>query len=155
MDRAVTHNKLDHVMEMLDRDPDLANSRGGSGETPLIVCAWNMAGPLVDMMRLLIQRGARVNDRDSMGRTPLFTTIQQNYTAAQVLPLLLILLENGADPSIPDDTGATPIMAATDEVLSHLLMHPAFAETIDARDKQGRTFLLRACEEGRSSECGG
>lgn len=51
------------------------------------------------MLKLLLKKGARVNDRDDSGRTALYGT------SFEVLPLLLRL---GADINVQDNDGLTP-----------------------------------------------
>jgi ankyrin repeat protein len=56
------------------------------------------------MCRFLISRGARVNARDFAGMTPLHWSVEQKSQAT-----IDALLENGADVTITDKEGRTPI----------------------------------------------
>jgi ankyrin repeat protein len=65
-----------------------------------------------------------------------------------------LLLERGADPTIADANGSTPLMAACDQgrlaVVRLLLKHPcAIATFINHRDIDGQTALWKACRNGR------
>ena len=65
------------------------------------------------------------------------------------------LLQAGADPSIKDRKGSTPLHFAArrgnDEIVKVLLKHPKVK--IDVRDSYGKTALHMACSEGQSSVC--
>lgn len=56
---------------------------------------------------LLIQRGARINQRDHCGHTPLHIA-----ASAQCVPMMKLFLSHGADVSLRSDTGETPLHAA-------------------------------------------
>jgi len=64
-------------------------------------------------------------------------------------------LQGGADPSIKDKKGSTPLHFAArrgnDEIVKVLLEHPKVK--FDDRDSSGKTALHMACSEGQSRVC--
>jgi ankyrin repeat protein len=70
------------------------------------------------------------------------------------LPVVRLLVEKGADPSIVDNTKRwTPLIIASVqghlEVVRSLLGHSGAKETINQRDNEGATALWQACLYGR------
>lgn len=86
-----------------------------------------------------------INERDAMGRTALFWAALRGDLEA-----VNQLLGHGADPSIADNRGSTPLLASviesSEKVFRSLLDAGA---NIDARDHLGRTALMEAirCRE--------
>jgi uncharacterized protein len=97
-----------------------------------------------------LNNGAAINEReDSSGCTALYYACFHDCPAVVVL-----LLERGADPTIANHNGHTPLMNAAcgpwdGEVVRLLLGHPSGKTTIDHRDERGRTALGEACHNGR------
>ena len=64
-------------------------------------------------------------------------------------------MQGGADPSIKDKKGSTPLHFAArrgnDEIVKLLLEHPKV--NVDDRDSSGKTALHMACSEGQSRVC--
>jgi ankyrin repeat protein len=128
---------LEIVVDLLDAgaDPHVA---GFGGATPLHAAA--LSGQM-DVAKVLLERGARVDARDNLGRIPLLTYAS---SATHNLDLLKVLLRVGANPNAVED--ATGI-----SVLDHVAAHGNADETalliaagakIDSRDKLfGRTPL--------------
>lgn len=82
------------------------------------------------MIRLLAKYGAKLDVRDEDGQTPLFYgTSSSSYACSRSfflvllslaahsssIPCIKLLLELGADPSIPDNEGALPSSVAQTE----------------------------------------
>ncbi len=63
-----------------------------------------------DSLKLLVEFGADVNARDSLGETVLFNFISVMFDEA------LYLLDNGADPFVMDSSGATAAYAVQDKL---------------------------------------
>jgi ankyrin repeat protein len=126
-----------HVVTALVAAGARVNDTGGAGRTPI---HYALPGHL-DMMRLLIEKGADVNLRDSEGASPLDDAVWNgNLDAAAVL------IAHGARLNEPDtQTGATPVNEAafrghTELIRYLLLFHP----DLTTADNRGRTPLGNA-----------
>ncbi len=75
-------------------DPNIGNNHG---VTPLMLAA-NLG--FVEAVTLLVDRGARLNDSDATGETPLVTAVHRHD-----LPIMRALLKAGADPDRADNSG--------------------------------------------------
>ena len=80
-----------------------------SGKTPLLV-AVSAGRPMVEAVRLLLERGADVNVTDGDGVSALMTA-----TVSGEQRLVELLLDHGADPDGTDVDGRTPLTVATGE----------------------------------------
>jgi ankyrin repeat protein len=130
--KAVQAGNRDAVNALLDQGAD-PNEPGYEGMTPLIVAA---IGGHADVVAALLDRGAEIDRPDDGSQTALVHSIRQRnddvtdlllqrganpalenwlafYSAVQFgrIPLVLRLLEMGADPNVQDD-GPTPLMEA-------------------------------------------
>ena len=65
-----------------------------------------------NILRLLIERGLDINSRDSRGRTPLHSSIEEVPNFEK----FIFLIENGADPNLRDSEGKTPINYAEENI---------------------------------------
>jgi ankyrin repeat protein len=72
-------------------------------------------GDDLDLARLLLERGAKVNARWQGGETPLHLAVQWEF-----YEIAGVLLEYGADPDAEDDSGRTPLhlLLLTDQMFS-------------------------------------
>ncbi len=97
------------------------------------------------LVKSLIDGGADVNERDTLGETPLHVAAISDYREIGSL-----LLENGADINAGDVRGLTPAHAAAwlryRDMVDLLITHGA---DINARDKDGYTVLHTAALAGR------
>lgn len=79
------------------------------------------------VVRMLLEHGVNVNDRDGLGRTALHEAVR-----GRQMEIVALLLEKGADANAADLTGWTPTHYACKEGLSQclnlLLMHGANAD---------------------------
>jgi ankyrin repeat protein len=98
--------------------------------------------------RLLPTNGAKINTRDSLGRTPLLWAIANGHS--DVVKLLLETGKVRADGK--DRYGQTPLLWAAqsghDAVVKVLLEHQVEANT---KDEDGRTLLSWAAENGHEA----
>jgi Meckel syndrome type 1 protein len=64
---------------------------------------------------LLLDQGAPVDGRDSLGRTPLMSAVVQNRA-----DIVRLLLARGADPNVADSAGRTPLQQAKKQDLQKI-----------------------------------
>ncbi|KAL8191465.1 UNVERIFIED_CONTAM: hypothetical protein K2H54_073828 [Gekko kuhli] len=103
-----------------------------------------------DSVRLLLENGASVNQRDANGRTLLASAAHSgNHEVAG------LLLARGAQVEVPDRHGQTPLTLAARQghtkVLLCLLAHGA---SVDRPDREGWTALRAAAWGGHSEALG-
>lgn len=114
---AMRDDTLPDLSEMILEMDDLER-RDRDGRTLLINASFYNR---VDIVKLLIKRGANVNAKDSTGNTPLHAAVQESN-----IEIIRILLENGADINSKNSFGNTPIWIVNPlqpkEVL-HTLLH--------------------------------
>lgn len=119
-------------------DPDDTNA------TPLILATLKGSLPIVKM---LLERGANVNHRNTNGHTPVKYAGSKNHK-----DLLVHLLNMNGDPNVRDHIGDTPLhrIASMEhhDCLRTLLTHPKSSQSIDVnvKNNQGNTALHLACE---------
>ncbi|KAM6973036.1 uncharacterized protein FYW47_003133 [Aplochiton taeniatus] len=117
------------------------------------------------LVRLLLEGGAHVNERNLKGETPLLAVckaLRGEPTGPETLKLLVYLIQNQADPNAQDKAGRTPLMYACMEragfdVASTLLSAgadpsmedysgaSALVYAINARHQPTLQVLLDAC----------
>jgi ankyrin repeat protein len=104
----------------------------------------------VPFFRYLIDHGARVNARDSSGKTPLHRAAQSCRTSV----VFEMLLRAGAQVNAQDNNGWTPlhVAAAHNMVEAVLFLLQAGAQR-DAHDNQGMTPFDVAVQEAREVLC--
>jgi len=86
---AIAEGNVKNVREIMNHEPDwLLGEADYSGSTPLHLAA---TGPEVDVLRLLLQKGASVHIRNKAGRTPLFVAADMGSEAH-----VSLLLQSGA-----------------------------------------------------------
>lgn len=92
------HTHIIKFLIQLGADPNTSVT----GTTSLHVAAMFKQ---VESIDVLLQAGARVNERGLHGRTPLYWAVTEGSVAA-----LRKLLSAGADPDLPDNEGDTPLI---------------------------------------------
>ncbi|XP_056125577.1 LOW QUALITY PROTEIN: ankyrin repeat domain-containing protein 34C [Rhinichthys klamathensis goyatoka] len=117
------------------------------------------------LVRVLVEGGAQVNERNARGETPLLAACRslRAHPSEPMLRLIQFLLNNRADPNIQDKTGRTALMYACmeragAELASALIVAGADATmedysggasalvyAINAQDPDTLTVLVDAC----------
>ncbi|MEJ2780413.1 ankyrin repeat domain-containing protein [Stygiolobus sp. CP850M] len=70
----------------------------------------------VEIVRVLLKRGADPNAKDNYGSTPLHEAAKEGH-----VEIVKLMLERGADPRIADNGGCIPLDYAEDSVIRSLL----------------------------------
>lgn len=117
------------------------------------------------LVRLLVEGGAQVNERNQRGETPLLAAcraLRGDQSGSSMLRLIQFLLSNQADPNIQDKTGRTALMyacmeragpdvasaliaAGADPSMEDYAGASALVYAINAHDQDTLTVLLDAC----------
>ena len=156
----VRSNDTTSVSQMLLHDPALVRSREPDTEFQALHCA-AFGGKLdalasLEMANLLLDRGASVQAKDSMGRTPLALAFEDFYArstereVAAGRKVAMLLLDRGADPNDSwsvDKTVSTPFIYAAihddGEMVRCLLERGLDSQT---RLQRNETLLFRAAK---------
>lgn len=96
--RNVAYGSVDSVRSSVDR---YLHTRGSRGCTPVLVAAQH---DQFEMLKLLVFRGANVEDRDEAGWTALHFAAQRGST-----DMIKFLLSQQAKPNVVDESGLAPI----------------------------------------------
>jgi len=109
---AIWGQDFKRVAVLLRRHPELIRARDHNGDTPLHIAA--ELGQ-IDMVILLLSKGASLKARDTIGRTPLHSAAgacyekDENSRQKEISQLLIL---KGADPFVKDMYGDMPIHCA-------------------------------------------
>ena len=106
---------LETVKSLIDEGVDV-NTADDYGITPLMQ---SVAGGNVDLVKYLLSVGANVDARDNDGSSALLHTVDQHGQVAgdpEVSPdyweIMRLLVKAGADVTVKDDNGETPLSLA-------------------------------------------
>jgi len=146
--------KINNILRLLARDPQLVNAYAEDGFQPLgLACYFGH----FDVAEYLVKAGAPVN---STSRNELKAAPFQSATAAGHEKIVRMLLANGADPNIREQGGYTPLHAAAqngDEMVIRTLLYGGADLGIKSNDgkrpldlalEAGHTEAARLLEEG-------
>jgi ankyrin repeat protein len=140
---AARYERVDKVQAYLAADTNAANSVGEKRFTPLHFAAEHSSSNGIQILKMLLAHGAKVDARNHIRQTPLFSAAI--YDSA---PAARVLLAHGAKVDARQDGGRTPLhWAALNgycEVARVLIEHRA---DIKARTSEGKTALALATEE--------
>jgi ankyrin repeat protein len=145
---AASRGSVERAMAALDAGADV-NGTDYRGRTPLMEAAFNAQ---LDVARLLLERGAKLDARDDVGFGALhYAVLSPMHEGADAPGMVRLLLERGADPNIGLGEVDTPlhrsVFYAPPEVWQLLLDHGA---RIDAKNIYGMTPLHFAASYGRA-----
>ena len=135
--------KINHVIRLLARDPQLVNAYAEDGFQPLgLACYFGH----FEVAEYLVKAGAPIN---SPARNGLKAAPIQSAAAAGHAKIAKMLLEHRADPNVREQGGYTPLHAAAqngDEGMIHTLLYGG--ADLNAKSNDGKTPLDLATEAG-------
>src|SRR5215211_8913651 len=142
---AAATGKINNILRLLARDPQLVNAYAADGFQPLgLACFFGH----LDVADYLIKAGAPVNSpsRNEMKAAPI-----QSAASAGHEKIVELLLKHGADPNIREQGGYTPLHAAAQngdvEMIRTLLYGGA---DLALRSDDGKFPVNRALEAGHT-----
>ena len=142
---AVGDEDVDTMRWLLNRGAD-ANARTGSfhGRTPL---HWAVSGLYLEAVQVLLEHKADVNSQSGNGETPLYEAISGSRSSPEVVDIVRLLLEHGADANIYGYS--TPLHEASSQgflEVAYLLL--SYGAKVDEEDEEGMTPFQVASTEG-------
>ena len=99
--KAVGQGDLAKVKELLEKNPELVNTKDSQGNTPLLLAAYRGHSEVVGF---LIAKGADLNSLNTYKYTPLHYSILRRH-----IEVAEMLIKAGADLNIPNVWGYTPL----------------------------------------------
>jgi hypothetical protein len=131
--RAAGDGNTPRVTRIVEGDPGLAQASWDGAESGPVRAA--AKGGHLEALRILLDAGANLRERDTGGSTPLH--------AAKSAEVVALLLERGVSPDVRSRSGETPLMttAGATAALERLLVAGARP---NLRDSDGLTALHRA-----------
>lgn len=132
------NEEMVHILLSHGARPGIAHLE--NGWTPLHYAAHRRHGGIAE---LLIDQGANVNARDHYGTTPLF--LASSYRWETESEVLKALVQNGAELSIQDDAGNTPVHEAVSNPHALKILLQAGAR-VNTQNNSGDVPLHTAAE---------
>jgi uncharacterized protein len=137
--------KTDQIVRQLARDPQLVNAYAEDGFQPLgLACFFGY----YETVEFLLKAGAAIN---SPSRNPLNAAPIQSAAAAGHVRIVMLLLNNGANPNVREQDGHTPLHAAAQngdaQMIRSLLYNGA---DMSIKNNDGKTPIELALEAGHS-----
>lgn len=134
------------ALALIARGADPNIQQIGTSNRPIHFAA---QGAPIAIMKALIDAGAQLNHRDARQHTALMNAAYDGLEEHTAL-----LLRSGAEPSLADQQGRTPLAVAVmrnrPKVVEAILEHPLGRETIDQPNRAGITPLQIARLDGRA-----
>ena len=107
MEKAIKNNDIDKVRNLIEEGEDV-NQKITLFLVPKSLLTIAILDRKPEIVKLLIEKGANVNETDGSNKTPLFIAIE----TAESDNIVNILLKNGADVNHKDINGETPLFLA-------------------------------------------
>ena len=142
---AVSNNQVEMAKYLLDEGAKIEGDDRTAGYTPL------METSNLEMVKLLVSRGANVNAKNFMNYTPLhkaifnFTDPKNNEKDCE--SILSLLLDKGANIDAQDKSGVTPLMGAVQKITA-VKMLLAKGANVNIQNANGETALMYAVKGG-------
>ena len=127
---AILYGLIDVIQMLLSAGAD-PNQKSSQGEVP-IINACDKYNPSTEMIQLLIENGAKLDEQNFVGKTALHISAAEDQ-----FEVVNLLLSNGANPNIQDDNGNTPLHLSGSK-MSHLLIEHGADESI--KNNNGHTY---------------
>lgn len=141
LEDAIVQEDVAVVKQLVRDNPQSVNAQDKHGRTPLHFAATEGKA---DAARTLLGNNAIVDVQDNWGYTPLFLAIFDEPLVLERVPIVSLLIENGADIHSRDDAGNTPLhMAAFGEAEIVRLLLEQGAD-VNAVNDAGETPLHKA-----------
>jgi ankyrin repeat protein len=137
----IRNGDVEGVRQSLKTNPGLLQSRDPRGSTPLILAAYYNH---LEVVRLLLEQGAPVNETDGSGNTALMGVCFKGYAE-----MASLLIEAGADVNVRNGMGGTCLIFSVTfnrPEITRLLVKAGADPS--ARDAQGKTALDHARDQG-------
>jgi ankyrin repeat protein len=142
--KAIQDGDTAKVKALLEKNPELVNTANEVGMTPLLMATMRNK---MELIKLLVNRGADVRAKNSIGFTALDAAVYSGNKEAVEL-----LITKGADMNTKSKLGTTPLLFSVTrghkEVLEILINKGA---SLDITDRTGSSPLLLAALEGRKA----
>ena len=138
LNQAVSGDDIDRVKELIVRGANVNGKDDGySKVTPLFIAVGNGN---VEIARLLLESGAKVNVRDAERQTPIMR-LDDDSDAAMVE----LLIQHGAKIDLEDKEGNTALILAAENAAAEVIdaLIKAGAE-VNAANDEGQTALMNA-----------
>lgn len=153
---AAISSREDLIQELLENGANVnaENQRTGKGTLfTLIWVCWNLNIYKIpyDIVSILIDAGADVNERDSESGNTILMYLVSYYSDPEILKLLI---ENGARVDSYNKTLQRPLhlIAKNSLLMEHARILLDNGADINSKDEKGRTPLMVAADEGTSPE---
>jgi len=142
---AVISNQLEMAKYLLDEGSNVEGNDDLGGYSPL------METSMLEMVQLLVKRGANVNAKNKMNYTPLHKAVF-NFMGADPKEkdcekILNLLLEKGANVDAQDGNGISPLMGAVQKITPAKIL-VAKGANLNIQNKNGETALMYAVKGG-------
>ena len=113
---AIIEMDIETIKKLLEQDDieDYVNETDAEGDTPL---HYAVIRENFEIVKLLVQCGADVNAENNICKTPLHEAVKSG-----TYEMVDFLIENCADVNVMDDPNNTPLHYARDEIMCEILL---------------------------------